>query len=362
MKFLLANWTHANEMKGGCETFFSELSSLITEMGHEVKLVSFEKVKEVLGIGLERKTMGFFEVEASHVIDRYCHLYTELFPETQIISNAGITNFWYKNPNTINIFNDPYRAIVNKLLRIGLYGAPTYNKFGHICVLMQKHSTEGAKNIAVSDFMSNEMNKIGVYADRIIPHGIDLNKFKPMDKEKLKEKYNIPKDMTVAVWSKNFEPVSGFHIISHLVKQFKDIFWVLNFKYKQDYKPKAKNVKLINPVEREKMAEIYNLGDFLINPSVVESFGLVPLEAMACGIPSIMSNTGFVWEKGMKNDIEEKEYGLLVNPWNTKTYDKAVQMFLKGNSFKPRKFAKQYSIEKWKIEWKNLIKSMLESK
>jgi glycosyltransferase involved in cell wall biosynthesis len=323
MKFLLVNWTQIDELKGGCETIFSELSKIITEMGHETKMVSFNSAKRVLGIGLEKSSMGFFEAEASHIIDRYCSHYVKLFPETIIISNAGITNFWYKNPNTIN---------------------------------MQEKSAEGAKNIAISEFMANEMRKIGIEPYRIIPHGIDLELFKPMDKEELREKYNVPKDMTVAVWSKSFEPTSGFHIISNLVKKFKDIFWVLNFKNQQNYKPKAKNVLIVQPIEREKMPELYNLADLCINPSVAESFGLVPLEAMACGVPCILSNTGFVWEKDMEKDIEERTYGLLVNRWDTKAFSEAIEMMLEGKSkFRPREFAEKYNMEKWKSDWKEII-------
>jgi glycosyltransferase involved in cell wall biosynthesis len=363
MKFLLCNWRHKEEVKGGCETIFSELSEMLNEMGHETKLVSFNNSKKTLGIGLEKEGMAFFEVEASHVIDLYCKRYQELYPDTWIISNAGIVNFWYKHANVINIFNDPYKTLVDKLLRIGFYGSTTYNKYGNIMVRMQQEGACGATNIAISDFMVNEMSKIGVEPDITIPHGIDLELFKPMDKKVLREKYGIPKGMKVVVWSKDFHPVAGFHIISELIKKRKDIFWVLNFKLGNNGRIKAKNVKILQPVEREMMPEIYNLGDFLINPSVIESFGLVPLEAMACGIPCVVANTGFVWEKGMKG-VEERQYGVLVNPWNAESYEKAIDMLLAGNigRFEPRKFAEQFSKEKWKQEWKKAIEELCKTK
>lgn len=346
-----------NEIRGGCETFFSNLQDMINEAGHEAKLVSFNQAKTVLGIGLEKSSMGFFEAEASHIIDRYCKLYLELFPETKIISNAGITNFWYKHPQTLQVFNDPYKATMDKLLRLGWYGAPAYNKFSNILVLMQKGSAQGATNIAVSDFMANEMEKSGIIADKVIPHGIDLGMFRSMEnKEELREKYGIPKDAVVAIWSKGFEPVAGFHIISYLVKKYKDIFWVLNFKHGGDYKTKAKNVRIIKAVEHEKMPEIYNLSDFCINPSVAESFGLVPLEAMACGLPCILTNTGFVWERDMKEEMSEREYGILVNHWKEKSFEKAVEALLKSKEeFRPYEVAKKYDKERWKTEWRKVI-------
>ena len=361
MKFLLVNWTTSKDLKGVCEAVFSDLGTILTGMGHETKSVSFNSVKDIIGGGIERDDMKFFEVEASHMIDRYCSHYMKLFPETRIISNAGVTNFWYKKPNTINIFNDPYRAIVNGLLKWGLYGLKTYNKYGNICALMQEGGAEGAKNIAVSEFMANEMMKIGITPDRTIRHGVDTELFKPMKREEIRVKYGIPNDMPVIVWSKDFHPVAGFHILSQLIRKFSDVFWVLNFKSGQSYRPKAKNVKIVQPMERERMAEFYNLGDLCINPSIVESFGLAPLEAMSCGIPCVLNNTGFVWDRSIEDEITERPYGLIVNQWQVKPYEKAIKMMLDGGKkLKPRKWVidNGYTIERWSGEWKDLIKKI----
>lgn len=365
-KFLLVNWTSGKETRGGCETLFDELNSLLRDMGHETKMVTFNHAKKTLGIGLERERMGFFEAEASHVIDRYCSHYTKLFPDTKIISNAGITNFWYKNPNTTNIFNDPYKAIVNKLLRLGIFGATHYNKYGNMLVRMQQESAKGANNIAISDFMAGEMWSMGVKPDKTIPHGIDLNIFRPWGSpllyNDLRQRFDLPKDAKVAVWSKDFNPVAGFHIISHLVDKFPDIYWLLQFKNKVDYKPRNSNVRILQPRDRYDMRSVFCAADFCVNPSVTESFGLVPLEAMSCGIPTILSNTGFVWEKNMKNDFEKRDYGMLVNSWNPKAFEKAVGEFLDGGSYKPRKFAEQFSKKKWKKNWKDYIDKLCETK
>ena len=50
----------------------------------------------------------------------------------------------------------------------------------------------------------------------------------------------------------------------------------------------------------------YNLADLLLYPSLYEGFGLPPLEAMACGTPSVVSSNSslseVVGEVGMKVD------------------------------------------------------------
>ena len=53
----------------------------------------------------------------------------------------------------------------------------------------------------------------------------------------------------------------------------------------------------------------YSLGDVIVHPSYGEPFGLVPLEAMACGKPVIGTNVG-----GLRDVISDGESGFLVKP------------------------------------------------
>jgi glycosyltransferase involved in cell wall biosynthesis len=361
MKFLLVNWANKIEQKGGCETMFSQLGDILQKMGHEVKMVTYMHAMNCIMIGYTKNETQFFEVEGSHIIDRYCSHYQKLYHDTHIISNAGITNVWYKHKDQTNIFNDPYKFILNKLSRKNLSGTTDYNKYAHIATIVQRWSSEGANNIAISKFMEEEMRNIGVEPTKTIPLGVDMELFRPMDKDGLKEKYGIPKGMKVAIWSKEFNPVSGFHIISKLVKEFDDIFWVLNFKNGNNSRYIAKNVKIVQPMEFEKMPELYNLADFCINCSVTESFGLVPLEAMSCDIPCVMTNTGFVWEKKTNENIAKRDYGVLVNSWDSKHYSDAIKLLLE-NRFTPRKFAENFSIDKWRASWKEYIDGLCKKK
>ena len=65
--------------------------------------------------------------------------------------------------------------------------------------------------------------------------------------------------------------------------------------------------------KRDSLAEFYNISDIKILLSEKEAFGLVLLEAMACGVPVIGSNIG-----GMPEIIEPGVNGYLVELGDTK--------------------------------------------
>ncbi|MNY34233.1 D-inositol 3-phosphate glycosyltransferase [compost metagenome] len=48
--------------------------------------------------------------------------------------------------------------------------------------------------------------------------------------------------------------------------------------------------------KQDEIAQVISLADLLLLPSEKESFGLVALEAMACGVPTIGSQTGGIPE------------------------------------------------------------------
>jgi glycosyltransferase involved in cell wall biosynthesis len=71
----------------------------------------------------------------------------------------------------------------------------------------------------------------------------------------------------------------------------------------------------------EDMEVIYNLADVLLFPSLYEAFGLVPLEAMACGLPVISSRVS-----GCLDVVGDA--GMLVDPLNIHEMAEAIVTLL----------------------------------
>ena len=69
------------------------------------------------------------------------------------------------------------------------------------------------------------------------------------------------------------------------------------------------SISFIGAVAQQELPLYYNASDVLVIPSYYESFGLVALEAMACGIPVIASRVG-----GLPTTVKDSKTGYLV-PW-----------------------------------------------
>ena len=95
----------------------------------------------------------------------------------------------------------------------------------------------------------------------------------------------------------------------------------------------GKKVVFIPPQPHHILSSYYRAADIVIVPSRSESFGLVALEAAACGVPVIASSVG-----GLQNLVEDGKTGLLVKGWNPAEYAKAVD-YLLSNPFKSTEIA-----------------------
>jgi phosphatidyl-myo-inositol dimannoside synthase len=81
----------------------------------------------------------------------------------------------------------------------------------------------------------------------------------------------------------------------------------------------ANSVVFSGPVPEESKADYYRLADAYVMPSSGEGFGFVVIEAMACGIPVVVSATD-----GTREAVRGGELGFVVDPKDREALRKAV--------------------------------------
>ena len=170
--------------------------------------------------------------------------------------------------------------------------------------------------VTPSTWLERQLNQsfLKTKPHKIIPNGINLNVFKP-NKTNYFERHNITNKFIIIGVSNIWEERKGLDFFHKLSKKLDSNFFIfLVGLSKKQIKQLPPNIIGIERTENvNELVEIYSSADILLNSSTEETFGLVTLEAQACGTPVIVfnstalpevvnSNTGFVVRK---NDLEQ---------------------------------------------------------
>lgn len=216
-----------------------------------------------------------------------------------------------------------------------------------------------AKVIFVSNAILNKAKSYGYSGKNavIIPNGVNIDLFKMLDKEKIKQELHFTRKVVGFVG--NLLPVKRAdqlpEIFEEINQNFETDFLIigegrLKNKIKKDCRKKNLNVTFTGKLSHEKIPYYLNAMDGLILPSRNEGFPCVVLEAQACGVPVVGSNNG-----GISEAIGEG--GIVVNEGENfeKRFADAVIKILEKPIDKNflRNRATEYS-------WDNIVKKELE--
>ena len=157
----------------------------------------------------------------------------------------------------------------------------------------------------------------------VIPAGVDLELFHPIDKAKARQELGLL-EKKVILYVGRIEPLKGLDILLNAVALLEDrsdtrLLIVGGSPGRDEELDRLKllaeqlgiedMVTFSGAVNQAYLTKYYSAADVFVLPSYYESFGLVALEAMACGIPVVVSRVG-----GLKTFIKDGEAGYLI-PW-----------------------------------------------
>jgi len=219
----------------------------------------------------------------------------------------------------------------------------------------------------LEDFLGKKKIPILIYPSG----GVDTKLFRPMKKEEAKRRLNLNSTDFVVGWVSRIDRNKGWEIfLKALHKASKSIPNVkaivagsgrdepLFIKAIHDLGIENK-VIILGSVKHEQLPLVYNAMDVFVFPTMKESLGLVGLEALACGIPVIASNT-----EGPKEYVKENVNGFLFERGSAKSlYEKIMKFYNLSDKAKEEmkrkalKVAKEYDSHRVN---KELTKFLLE--
>lgn len=160
------------------------------------------------------------------------------------------------------------------------------------------------------------------YKIRLVPNGVNLEEFKNLpSKGSFKQRYSVLKDKRYIIFLGRINAIKGLDILVGSFKKLaiidEDLYLVIvgpdNEGYGERVKKWLKDAGLLGRsvftgmlTGRDKLEAFVDAEAFVL-PSYSENFGIAVVEAMACGIPVVISN-----KVGVYKEIEGNKAGIVV--------------------------------------------------
>ena len=156
------------------------------------------------------------------------------------------------------------------------------------------------------------------YETRVIHNGIDLDVFRPLDRESIASKYNPEGKKIILGVASVWDRRKGLEYFTELPERLGDRYRIVLVGLdKSTINRLPDGITGIARTESlEELVAYYNLADVFANPTLTDNFPTTNLEALACGTPAVTfrtggspeavdESTGIVVEKGSLEQLAE---------------------------------------------------------
>lgn len=294
---------------GGSGVVATELGKLLAERGHEIHFITHSIP---FRLGKFNKNIFFHEVEINdYYVFRYPPYDLSLaskMAQVAKMQQLDLLHVHYAVPHAVCAY------LAKQMTGDGLRTVTTLHGTD-ITVLAQDESLKDLIRLAIhqsdavtavsNDLIQETRTLLDIKTPIDLTYNfVDKRVYYPREVESLREDF-AASDEKILMHISNFRPVKR---VSDVIEIFKRVSNKIPAKLllvgegpeQSKIQCKVKNLGLENRVyflgKQEDVAQIISLADVLLLPSEKESFGLVSLEAMACGVPTIGSTAGGIPE------------------------------------------------------------------
>lgn len=326
---------------GGVETFSRHLKRALEESDNEVTIVG----KELLSGNFFREFFIQKKIRKYGLEFTIGDLFKKIHKKRKfdIVICNGEYGMNVKHHKAINVFHGSYFGYFQA---IEPFITKEHYNAGMKLSKMQVKSSKDKYVVTVSEFNKKVLEKQGIQVNTVIPNCADAELFSP-------DSSVVPTNECLFVGRYDYY-AKGFDVLEKLADRG------LKIRCITDRKPDHPRLLWTPFVANEILPTYYRRATCLVFPSRFESLGLVPLEAMACGCPIVMSNVGLGPE--LRKEIPE----CVVTSNSVRQIDeflkriKEVIQRRKELSLKVRDYVLRYhTYEDFKVHWQRLITELL---
>ncbi|MEI6533489.1 MAG: glycosyltransferase [Candidatus Roizmanbacteria bacterium] len=210
----------------------------------------------------------------------------------------------------------------------------------------------------------------------VIAPGVDTSHFHPLDKDEAIQRVHKSPDERLLLFVGRIEPLKSIDMIFYALKivvqknpDLKLKLWIVGGNANQQEEEWSKQLKalaqlrdtlqltnfinFIGQLHQKELPLYYNASDIVLMPSHYESFGIVGLEAMACGIPVITTNV-----TGVSNIITNNRSSLITSVNNPLLLSKQIETLLSNKELYSQT-SRELIKNAQKLDWAIIVKEFI---
>lgn len=331
MRILMLTWEYPPRIVGGISRVVHDLSHRLIKDGHDVTVITYKDgnladFEDDKGVKVYR--VENFMINPNNFIDWIMQLNFNLIAKAnEIMSKEGSFDVIHAHDWLV------------------AYAAKTLKNSYNIPIVATIHATEAGRNSGIHDdvqryindtewlltyeasevivnsnYMKSELQRLfGLPFEKInvVPNGINLTAFNGVERDyEFRRKYAMDNEKIILFMGRLVYEKGIQHLISAMPKileNYHDAKLVIAGKggMLDELKAQAEHMGIANKVcfagymDAKNVSKMYKAADISVFPSTYEPFGIVALEAMLAGVPTVVSDIG-----GLNEIVEHKVNGM----------------------------------------------------
>lgn len=319
MKILMLTWEYPPRIVGGIARVVHDLSKRLIKDGHEVTVVTYRDNADVpeyendKGVNVYR--VDNYMIHPNNFIDWIMQLnFNMLSKATEIINKEGgfdviHAHDWlvtYAAKSLKNAYDIPIVATIHATeagRNSGIHDE-TQRYINDTEWLLTYEATEVIVN---SNYMKNEIQRLfGLPFNKInvIPNGINLSNFTGIERDyDFRRQYAMDNEKIILYVGRLVYEKGVQHLIAAMPKilsNYNDAKLIIAGRggMMDELRAEASNLGLNDKIyftgylNSKQVQKMYKCADVAVFPSTYEPFGIVALEAMLAGVPTVVSDVG----------------------------------------------------------------------
>lgn len=340
MKVLLT-LESSERVKAGVEVFTDHLKRALPDL----EIIDYEKAARYVGPSANFAPLK--EPLKSLAIAKYLKK-SGIQPEIIFANNLHAWPLKKNKTPIVTIFHGTFASFAEEAMQ---KPSLNYLRTRFIYSFFERTSGKNANVcIANSAFTAQLMKKDYGLDARVIYNAIDTEMFKSLSKAKARLKLGWGNEKVVLFVGRP-DYTKGFDVVEDVARMMPDIKFVSILFPRNE--SKLQNHKTLEALKHSELPMYYSAADVLLYPSRFEGFGFVPLEALACNLPVVASNTGVLTELDI-NGLTK------INGFHPMVYAEAIRNILETE--KPinshNEIAENFSLLKFSRNYKQLVETI----